>query len=81
MAEKDEKYQQTLNRLAFQVSHRFRKPISTMLGLICLIERDLLSAEECQRTFQTFKTCLDDLDKSSRELVTFIHEEQVSSDR
>ncbi|PZR05599.1 MAG: hypothetical protein DI539_24940 [Flavobacterium psychrophilum] len=71
-----QEYQQALNDLAYSVSHRFRRPISTMLGLVELMRLGLLKEEEHELTINSFKTCLDELDKFSRELNLLIYRER-----
>lgn len=72
-------YQKALNALAFSISHRFRRPIATMLGLLELIRLDLLNGDEHPQAIRDFKTCLDELDRYTRELSCLIHREQIKT--
>lgn len=73
----NEDYQKALNHLAFSISHRFRRPIATMLGLLELIRLDLLKEHEHEQAIVDFRTCLDELDRYTRELGCLIHREQI----
>ena len=74
--ENHQEYQKALNELAYSISHRFRRTISTMLGLVELMRLGLLKNEEHDLTIRSFKTCLDELDKFSRELNLLVHRER-----
>jgi signal transduction histidine kinase len=70
-----------LNNLAYLTSHRIRRPIATMSGLIELMRLNLLGKQEHEKAISDFKICLDELDHYSRELGDLIHNEQESLHR
>lgn len=72
----DETYHQVLDSLAHTVSHRLRKHVCTMLGLINLIKMESFNKSDCPQLLHQFQHCLDELDKYLREMGHVIHCEQ-----
>ena len=69
-------HKKVLDQLAHIVSHEVRKPIGTMSGIINLMQLGLLSEEEYKQSINTLYSCLQELDKCSRELGELIYAEQ-----
>ena len=75
-----QEYHRNLNELAYAISRRFRRPITTMLGLVELMRLRLLKDEEQDLMIKSFQACLDELDKFSKELNLLIHRERKRVD-
>ena len=64
---KDE-YIQQLEELAFTTSHIVRQPLTSMLGLINLIEDDSITKEELKHVLDSFREQMHRLDSFTKEL-------------
>lgn len=58
--------------IAFKTSHNFRGPLTSIMGLINLLEEDDFDENELKKVSVYMKTSIDNLDIASRELATFI---------
>ncbi len=65
--------------MSFKTSHEFRGPLSSITGIINLLEDDSFTAEEMKDVGGYLKNSVQKLDKSSRELAEFI--EKFSADK
>lgn len=77
-AEQDKKaFIAGLRQMMFMTSQRVRQPISNIIGVINLIENSKLSAEELREFVGWMKESAQSLDTFMRELIDFIHEQDV----
>jgi PAS domain S-box-containing protein len=65
--------------MSFKTSHEFRGPLSSITGIINLLEDNSFTAEEMKDVGGYLKNSVQKLDKSSRELAEFI--EKFSADK
>ena len=66
-------YIKELEEMLFMTSHRVRKPLTTCLGLMNLIETDTpMTTEEMKKVLNHLKESALELDSYTRELTTFI---------
>lgn len=63
--------------MAFKTSHEFRGPLSSITGIINLLEDDSFSAEEMKEVGVHLKNSAQKLDSSSRDLAEFIEKFNV----
>jgi hypothetical protein len=61
-------YQLTLEGIAFDISHGLRKPVSNLLGLIDIFEKDKMSQEDNDNFKSYVKTVSEELEKFTKQL-------------
>jgi PAS domain S-box-containing protein len=71
-------YIEGLEQIAFMTSHNVRAPIATMLGLIELLKMDAIERDQWARVLDSFKSCVVDLDRCTKEMAAFIYHRQSS---
>lgn len=69
-----QEYTDSLKTILTQMSHKMRKPITSCLGLMDIMEKKELVQEELVKTIQYFKQSARELDDYSKELSVFIAE-------
>jgi PAS domain S-box-containing protein len=69
-------YARDLERIAFITSHKVRGPIATMLGLVQLLDMNVISSDEWHTMLQSFRSCIGELDACTKELSGFIANRQ-----
>jgi PAS domain S-box-containing protein len=58
--------------IAFKTSHNFRGPLTSIMGLISILEVDGFEEKELKQIAIYMKSAIENLDTASRELATFI---------
>jgi PAS domain S-box-containing protein len=78
-----QKHTKDLEEMLFITSHKVRKPISTCLGLMNIVESDKssLTQNELNAMIGHFKSSALELDMFTKELTTFIYEKQQEAER
>ncbi len=69
-----EKYIDVLEKTIFKTSHEVRQPVSNILGLAQIMEKENYSPNEMAFIVDYFKESADKLDAFTKELTNFIHE-------
>lgn len=70
-------YQETLEKIAFDISHVLRKPVTTMLGLTAMINsEDDLKSMDLQEYLGYIRTVSEELDSFTRQLNTVYMEKR-----
>jgi PAS domain S-box-containing protein len=67
------KYIAQFEEMAFKNSHKFRGPLSNIIGILNLYESDDVSLDETPEMNNWIKSAVNDLDTASVELTTFIN--------
>jgi len=62
------KYAELLNEILHDVSHVMRRPIASMLGLVSLMEKDVLDADQLRQYMTHVKNVFSELDTFTRRL-------------
>jgi PAS domain S-box-containing protein len=68
-----ERTNRMLEIIAFQTSHRIRRPITSILGLANLVEKDLITSEELRLISNKFNECAVELDEATKDLTTYVN--------
>jgi signal transduction histidine kinase len=58
-----------IDELLHVTSHQLRGPVCTMMGLLQLVNRGILTEDEYEEVFDHLSRCLSEMDKSSRDVV------------
>lgn len=74
------KRQQKLQQLAHIISHQLRGPLSTMTGIVNLMEHNLLTEQECEELIQKLKLYLEVFENPNHDLVEPIYAEMNRDD-
>jgi hypothetical protein len=61
-------YEEVLNQILHDVSHVMRRPVTSMLGLITLMEKDLLEPNQLREYMEHVKKVFTELDMFTRQL-------------
>ena len=69
-------YTQALEEMLFAVSHKFRKPVANLFGLINLLNNTELTEEKIKEYVPYLKSFADELDGYIRELNGFLQQKQ-----
>lgn len=73
-------YRKTLEEMLFSLSHKIRRPATSCLGLVQVLERDTLSEEKIRSYASLFKESIEELDHYIHEATDFIVENQTKLD-
>lgn len=65
-------YIDTLEEMLFSISHKLRKPVTTILGLIDALQSDPLTEEQMKKYTSYFKSSADKMDGYTRQMTEFI---------
>ena len=73
-------YENTLEQMTFDISHVLRRPVTSILGLVDLIEAKKHSvSKELQEYVQHIKSVSDELDSFTRQLNETYHQKKIKS--
>ncbi|MFL1895556.1 PAS domain-containing protein [Aquimarina sp. 2-A2] len=70
-------YLKTLKDMLFSLSHKIRGPLTSCIGLLNILEKEHLVEEDVKRFAAFFKVSTLEMDEYVRELITFIHTNQL----
>lgn len=70
-------YLTTLKDMLFSLSHKIRGPLTSCIGLLDILEKEHLVEEDVKRFAAFFKISTLEMDEYVRELITFIHTNQL----
>lgn len=73
---KREKAVEMLESVTFRTSHNIRGPLARILGLVFLIENAMVTDDECKSVASMLIKSSNELDKSTRDLVSFVNEHE-----
>jgi light-regulated signal transduction histidine kinase (bacteriophytochrome) len=76
-----EKTVQVLENIAFRTSHKIRGPLARIQGLVGLVQKDLVRAEEIKSIATNLEACSFELNMATTDLVQFVNEHQNSIQR
>ena len=77
-AEKDqEHYVKTLEGMLFDVSHKIRRPLTTLLGLMPVLNDEETSKEDMKLAYEYFYLSLKELEGYTRELNDLLHKSKT----
>ena len=77
-AEKDhQNYLQTLEEMLFEVSHKIRRPLTTLLGLMPVLRESESSTADFKQATEYFFVSLQELEIYTRELNDLIHKSKT----
>lgn len=69
-------YERGLREMMFIISHKIRQPIAKIMGLSLLLEDGLENSEEVHQIVTYMKESSKLLDVFTRELTTFVHQQE-----
>ncbi len=70
-------YEKTLEQIGFDISHVIRRPISSLLGLVSLSEKEDISVEQLKEYTQYIKVVAHELDEFTRKLYDAYYERKI----
>lgn len=70
-------YEKTLEQIGFDISHVIRRPISSLLGLVSLSEKEDISVEQLKEYTQYIKIVAHELDEFTRKLYDAYYERKI----
>lgn len=77
-AERDRtKYTQTLEEMLFSVSHEMRKPVTTILGLLPMLQSEKLTKDSLTEICRHFETSAKELEAFTRQLNELLHKSKI----
>ncbi len=73
-----EKTIHVLETIAFSTSHKVRGPLTTILGLASLLQKDLVKVEEFRSVANQLVASSEELSMATSDMVKFVNEHKVS---
>ncbi len=74
MEEERDRYSRTLEAIAYRTSHNIRGPLARILGLMYLLEKDMITKDEVKKAVGYLIVSANELDSATRLLASFIYD-------